>query len=69
MDSGLMTIAIVLYIVAAGCALVGTVISLQQSRQPGWDSNRAPTARFRQWMGAGSVLFLIGAALMLIAFL
>ena len=58
-------IAIVLYIVAAGCALVAVLISLQQSRQPGWDSNKPPTARFRQRMGAGAALSLIGATLML----
>lgn len=69
MDFDPFVIAIVLYIVAAGCALVAVMISLQQSRKPGWDSSKPPTARFRQWMGAGAVLSLIGAALMLSAVL
>ncbi|WP_272027657.1 hypothetical protein [Kocuria rosea] len=69
MDSDIFVLAIVLNMAAAGCFLVGVVISLQQSRQPGWDSRTAPTARFRQWMGAGSLLCLVGAALMFSTFL
>lgn len=69
MDSGAMSIAIVLYIVGAGCVLVGMMISLQQSPQPDGDSNRAPTARVRLWMRSGAILFLVGAVLMAVALL